>query len=315
MAVGGDDALQPPGYFARQPLAEWWDGNSWSIENMPAPVGAAATHLSGVSCSSGSACSAVGWYATSGFDGGFLPPEPFAEHWNGRIWSLDPTPPIMGAELAGVSCTSPTTCVAVGDYDNLPSPISALAERWDGSRWSVLRTPEVAGGWDELFGVSCTSSSICTAVGSSGLRERPLVERWDGTSWLREKLRGLVPAGSLEAVSCTSSLSCTAVGNSVNGVVAAQSAPASATLTGMPAACASARFTIRVIGNAISSVAWSLDGRKITGRTRHRGIRYDASITLSPGRHKLEVRVDFVASSHTSPRAFRRTVLGCSPGG
>ena len=42
-----------------------------------------------------------------------------AEAWNGSAWSTQQTPAIarghnLGGSLAGVSCASPTTCIAVG---------------------------------------------------------------------------------------------------------------------------------------------------------------------------------------------------------
>jgi hypothetical protein len=116
------------------------------------------------------------------------------------------------------------------------------------------------------------------------------------------------------AVSCTSGVICTAVGNSVRGDdVAEQSAPASAMLSGIPVPCASARFTLHVTGIGISSIAWSLDSKRINSQSVDRGTRYVASVRLSPGRHKLTVRVRFTAASQAHVHTFRRSVLGCSP--
>lgn len=43
-------------------LAEWWNGTSWAIQTTPNPTGALGSELSAVSCSSASACIAVGFY-------------------------------------------------------------------------------------------------------------------------------------------------------------------------------------------------------------------------------------------------------------
>jgi hypothetical protein len=64
-----------------------------------------------------------------------------------------------------VSCTSASACTAVGDYNN-PSAPSGFAQSWDGTTWTIQPTPipgDKTGG--QLFGVSCTSASACTAVG------------------------------------------------------------------------------------------------------------------------------------------------------
>ena len=75
--------------------------------------------LSGVSCTSGSACIAVG-----SFGPGY---GPLAERWNGSSWSLQrPPDPADDYGFDGVSCASSRHCIAVGGGDE------PLAERWDG---------------------------------------------------------------------------------------------------------------------------------------------------------------------------------------
>jgi hypothetical protein len=81
-------------------------------------------------------------------------------------------------------------------------------------QWSVEPSSNPAGATSStLHGVSCISSSFCTAVGYGyDPTEQALAERWNGTSWTAEPN----PAGdsTLYGVSCTSSSSCTAVGSS-----------------------------------------------------------------------------------------------------
>jgi len=44
----------------------------------------------------------------------------------------------------------------------------ALAEHWNGSTWAIQATPNPAGAAvSMLSGISCVSSTTCTAVGSS----------------------------------------------------------------------------------------------------------------------------------------------------
>jgi hypothetical protein len=306
MAAGSSIDFTPLFLFA-----ERWNGTSWFAESMPEPVGAAYPNIRGLSCTSNRFCTAVGSYLGAG------PDQPFAERWDGSAWSLEPMPQVadpVDTELSSVSCTSPSACIAVGQYSTFPfqGTYRTLAERWDGASWSVQSTPNAPGDYSALSGVSCTSSRACMAVGDTS-HQQPLVERWDGTSWSLQRTPSSGDAG-LAAVSCTSGAICTAIGNSVRGSdVAEQSAPASARLSGIPVPCASARFTLHMTGIGISSVAWSLDGARLRGHTVDRATRYVASVRLSPGRHKLTVRVTFTASSQAHARTLRRSVLGCSP--
>jgi hypothetical protein len=194
-----------------QALAERWDGTSWTLQAAP------GSPFNGVSCTSATACTAVG----EGDDGTFLPGTQ-AEAWDGTSWTIQPTPNPSGASsLSGVSCTSATACTAVG-YSNNGSTDLPLAERWDGSTWAIQTTPTPSGATDSsLSGVSCSSATECTAVGSyddsSGVQVA-LVERWDGSTWTIQNTP--IPSGatgsSLSAVSCTSATACTAVGSYTN---------------------------------------------------------------------------------------------------
>lgn len=190
------------------PLAERWDGTRWSIQRLAnAPP---ETFLNAVSCSSQSACTAVGQYVG-----------PLAERWDGTRWSIQPTPSPATAVvgfLKGVSCPSASSCTAVGYYDGADSAALPLAEHWDGIEWSIQPTPSPAATPQAGFaGVSCASPTACTAVGwyyDTAGAELPLAERWDGTRWSIDATPN--PAGSnnsdLSSVSCPSPTACTAVG-------------------------------------------------------------------------------------------------------
>ncbi len=69
-------------------------------------------------------------------------------------------------ELNDVSCATATSCTAAGDYDYYPAPAGPLVEVWNGRSWSVTPAPRPSGGYGQLFGVSCTSATVCTAVGA-----------------------------------------------------------------------------------------------------------------------------------------------------
>jgi hypothetical protein len=84
-----------------------------------------------------------------------------------------------------------------------------------------------------------------------------------------------------------------------------------ARLSGLPASCVLRGFRLQVRGRLISSVRFSLDGRRLNARTLRRSKQYAAMVSLSPGKHQLTIRVSFRRSSHTRVRTLRRTVLGC----
>ena len=190
-------------------------GTRWVIE----PTASRAhlsNQLNGVSCTSASACTAVGG-PPLGLPGNRA--ITLAERWDGRRWSIQPTPNprgSAGAALWGVSCSSRRACTAVG-LKGGGRYTQTLAERWNGSRWSIQPTPNPAPA-SELVGVSCPAANDCVAVGNYSAPTGPifgLIERWNGLRWA---IAGVVrPAGAdetfLTAVSCSNVRRCTAVGS------------------------------------------------------------------------------------------------------
>ena len=196
-------------------LAVSSDGDGWTVQPTPSPVGAVPSVLDGVSCGSPGACTAVGFLHNS--QGTAMP---LAESWHGSTWTVQRTPDPAGfghSSLASVSCSSASFCMAVGQSYGDRSG-ATLAESWNGTVWTIQAAPAPPGGYGELSGVSCTSATACTAVGyyrnSSDLAV-PLAESWNGTAWTIQPTPS--PAGGtqivLQSVSCTSSSACTAVGN------------------------------------------------------------------------------------------------------
>ncbi len=89
------------------------------------------------------------------------------------------------------------------------------------------------------------------------------------------------------------------------------SSTGTARLRGVPVACVLNSFSAAVSGKRIARVRFLLDGKKVASKTAHRGTRYTAMVPLTPGTHRLTVKVSFTASSHTRARTFRVTVAGC----
>ncbi len=201
-------------------LAEAWNGTSWSVESTPNPAGTTNAQLNAVSCSSSSACTAVGYYYQNA-TGATLT---LAESWNGRTWSIQSTPNPAGTTtsgLFGVSCTSSSACTAVGEGAAEP-----LAEVRSGTAWTIQATPMPAGSVSTIFfGVSCTSATSCTAVGMDTLNggdAQTLAERSNGAGWTIQTTPDQ-PAGAniLSGVSCPTETACVAVGSfeNTNGTV------------------------------------------------------------------------------------------------
>jgi hypothetical protein len=169
------------------------------------------SNLAAVSCVSATWCRAVGY---SG-------PRTLVESWDGKSWSVVPTPGAGAASLNGVSCTSPDFCIAVGSSSTGGGPERALVESWDGRSWSVAPGTSLAPTPAALSGVACGSARSCTAVGNYG--SSTLDELWDGATW--SVVHSPTPGnyGGFSAVSCASVQSCTAVGNFSYGTGSAAS--------------------------------------------------------------------------------------------
>ena len=185
VAVGTSQNFNSPPI--NKPLDERWNGTSWTIETIPStPDSGSGTGgvLSSVSCSSATACTAVGSNRVSNTT------TPLVFRWNGTSWTIQNTPALPSgtslAEFTGVSCSSANACTAVGDYYGGSIGRHLLAERWNGSSWTIQTLPAPDSGHD-FTRVSCPSDTSCTAVGDStggsGGSEPGFVERWNGTSW------------------------------------------------------------------------------------------------------------------------------------
>jgi hypothetical protein len=197
-----------------QTLIESWDGTSWSVVPSPnAATSAGATNvLSGVSCASATACTAAGYYFTSGG-----PTRTLIASWDGTRWSVvpSPNPGNQTDVLTSVSCASAAACTAAGTYyKSSGGAARTLIESWDGTGWSVVPSPN-PGGQDVFSGVSCVSAAACTAAGTynNGGVASTLIASWDGTRW------SVVPSPNpttryniFYGVSCASATACTAVG-------------------------------------------------------------------------------------------------------
>jgi len=141
-------------------LVESWNGSTWSVMSSP-NIGAGNNILYGVSCFAATSCKAVGNY-----DNASNLEQTLAESWNGSSWTVVSSPNEgTGVDfLNNLSCTSSTSCQAVGSYVNASSVNQTLAEGWNGTSWSVESTPDASTSTNYLFNVTC-NGALCKAVG------------------------------------------------------------------------------------------------------------------------------------------------------
>jgi hypothetical protein len=148
-----------------------------------------------------------------------------AERWNGSRWHIIPAPsPTHASVFSGVSCPSPTVCVAVGSSAN---GARTLAERWNGVRWTVQRTPNIGHiGYSALTAVSCATAANCMAVGTYNAGIFGIAEHWDGSRWTVQRLPvppvppGEEPLVLPASMSCVSATACVTVGSNQTATMA-----------------------------------------------------------------------------------------------
>ena len=205
------------------PLAESWDGTTWSVVAVPNTN--SDGFFTSVSCASPTSCMAVGdtYACVPIVQGGgtqivCLAPDMLVESWDGTNWSIDTTPNENATDgLSGVSCLAATQCVAMGVSSNTSTGADeALVESWNGTSWSVAYGPTLSGTEANAGSVSCISFTNCMGVGfsldpSPGVQEETLALSWNGTT------SSVVPTSDpsstfdeFDGVSCTSATFCAA---------------------------------------------------------------------------------------------------------
>ena len=168
-----------------------------------------------VTCPSATRCYAVGVSFTR--PSGSV--RTLVERWNGSSWSIVPSPNAAATDtwLAGIACTSATSCMAVGSSTSSGDHGGkAYAVRLAGNTWSAVAIP--SGGPEAgLSDVTCTAANNCFAVGSykGSAGTKPLAMRWNGQKWtvLAVALPAGFSGGHLSGVDCASPSKCFAVGS------------------------------------------------------------------------------------------------------
>ena len=209
--LGGQSSTsQTPMYFVTPPQL--------GSQTTPNESGASRDSIAGISCVKGTKgtklCVAVADDSTP-----LVPHGAYVARLTGTQWSGQAVPSPEGTNpfwLNGVSCASTTECVAAGSYETPAGQMNPLIERWNGTAWVVERPPTPTGTASAFKSVSCASSEVCVAVGSSVNTEgsKALVEMWNGSAWSIQSVANPREATKtlLNGVSCSSTKNCIVVG-------------------------------------------------------------------------------------------------------
>ncbi len=188
-----------------------WNGKRWASVAHPKQAG----FLSGVSAVFANDVWAVGESQVPG-----VGLQTLIEHFNGRKWSVVPSPNIGPMDqLRAVTAVSANDVWAVG----FAAPTSfanpqTLILHWDGTSWTIVPSPNPAGAQDnELSGATAVSAHDVWAVGETGNGAQTLIEHWNGTSWAAVSSPS---TGRLAGVAAISASDIWAVGSvtGINGI-------------------------------------------------------------------------------------------------
>ncbi len=172
--VGSNVFIDPTtGAIDTQPLAEHFNGQSWSVVSTPlvasgGPIPPTA-HFYGVAAAASTDVWAVGFrFGPDNPDNG----ETLIENWNGSSWSVvsSPTATVENTDLKAVAAISPSNVWAVGGNAG-----NVLVEHFDGTKWSVVNSP--------VFG-----SGQATAISADSANDIWVVDggtflHFNGTKW------------------------------------------------------------------------------------------------------------------------------------
>ncbi|MHB8290016.1 MAG: hypothetical protein ACYDEY_12410 [Acidimicrobiales bacterium] len=213
--------------FAAQNFVLTWNGSVWSLDDAASLSVPSSTFnvLDAVSCTSAAFCVAGGSSRTGTVS------QNFVLTWNGSAWTLDDAASLSTSTrqinvLKGVSCATPSFCVAAGYVGSLMQGESNILLIWNGNTWALDDAASLSSSVTQantLEGVSCTSARFCIAAGyyDSGTANQDLALTWNGSAWTLDDAASLSSSGpqenSLNSISCASQSFCVAVGSYING--------------------------------------------------------------------------------------------------
>jgi hypothetical protein len=190
-------------------------------------VDSSVTTLNAISCTTTTACVAVGQYTNASGNQGLIVWEG-AGKFNHALTAPLPSKARSSfvTQLSGVSCPAWGSCVAVGQYAAGASGRRAMVVKQEQGEWSSASTVTLpgdarSGTSSALMAVRCVSTSSCVAVGSyqGATRSEGLIVPESQGDWLQGVAAPTPPgvdaanaSSQLVSVSCATASSCRAVG-------------------------------------------------------------------------------------------------------
>ena len=195
-------------------------GSSWTSQTIPNSSG---LYLEDIACASTHLCFAGGSrYATSGAGSNVL------LRWSGSTWAQIPAPEpgSSGATdtIDSLACSSPGSCVGLGQSATTSGPVSLFGLALSGGVWKAVAvsTPGVPSlGYPDATAIACPTSSHCLAVGlGAGISPSgaPISGTFtissNGSSWSAPKLLEIQIStpSRLTGMACPAVSTCFAVG-------------------------------------------------------------------------------------------------------
>jgi hypothetical protein len=216
---------------------------AWASVQVPTPSNLGSRPiLNAMSCPISGVCVAVGDYIMKADPadptGSGLVAQPLVETLTNGGWkaTLPPVPPlskstpgggrpviVASAALTGVSCTSATSCMAVGNYTAAPTDAAfnqfeqyAFAEELSGGHWTEISLPKPPKGQSvTMSAISCPAVVYCVAVGDYHVAagQEGIAYTLSRTTWT---VTGSVdPPGPTSRVVTLAGVSCVAIGQCV----------------------------------------------------------------------------------------------------
>lgn len=179
--------------------------SAWSISEVNG--GGGATHLTAVSCPSPALCVTVSGGSNNSNGGKVLTStDPTSGHWQ----AIQPS---NSLDLRGVSCGTPSFCVAVAREGRI---FVSTNPTGGASAWKETGAP---GGPGDLEGIACVSTLLCAAGNLTG-NVLTSTEPAGGAGWSKANAGGSV---QITGISCPTTSACAAVDN--NGDVLTSTDP------------------------------------------------------------------------------------------
>ena len=222
-------------------LIETLAHGTWTPAKAPLPHGAVdIQRLNGIACTAPASCVAVGSYDAKGESLGLI------ETFSHGTWTPAEAPPPGGAPgangttLWAVSCATPGSCVAVGEYflGKNASTTQGLVEEMVNGTWIPAESPlpgnaARTGQTASLLAVACGTPGNCIAAGDytdSGKHDLALVE----TTGVMSKIITSANPSASATPSSSSSAASSSVSSSAQPTESATTTPASVITPGTP---------------------------------------------------------------------------------